>query len=288
MISKGSKAVNGILRATDKLRKTIGHKGDKLVKAKLKANYKTYQPPAFVLDKVESLVDLGIPVYKLGQGDKWVFYLHGGTYVDQPLRFHWMFVERLSEDGVMAILPIYNKAPTYTCDVVVPQVADVFVKLVERYGNDVTVIGDSAGGGLALAMTQLLQSQGNALPTRLVLFSPWLDINTNNPDIIDNMCRDVMLDIQALRTLGKQYLGNNETNCPLASPLFGGNVNCPIYIFVGSDEIMLADCVKYKRLYNSQGNITLREFPKMQHCFCLVPTKEADEVYYEVTGLIKG
>lgn len=288
MISKGGKAVNSILKATDKLRKAMSLGGDNLVKQKLRANGKKYSPPAFVEEQAELVTDMGLPLYLLGKGEQYVFYLHGGTYVDWPTLFHWKFVHRLSQDGVACLFVLYHKAPTYTCDTVVPEVADVLSKCISRYGNNITVIGDSAGGGLALATVQLLQNKGEALPQRLILFSPWLDVNMDNPDIQSNIDKDVMLNIDTLKTLGKEYLGNNDIRCPLACPLYGGAVQCPTHIFVGSDELMLADCAKYKRLNAQCESITVREFPSMQHCFCLMPIAEADEVYYEVLQLIKN
>ena len=97
---------------------------------------------------------------------------------------HWNFIGRLVDaTGVSVTAPIYPLAPEHKCEKLIPQMQELFGQLAEKYGAaNMTVMGDSAGGGLSLALAHALRDSGRPQPARLILLSPWLDVTATHPD----------------------------------------------------------------------------------------------------------
>src|SRR4051812_7463006 len=111
-------------------------------------------------------------------------YLHGGAYVSEIAAQHWALISKLADAGVRVEVPHYGLAPQHTHREAYPLVTAVYRQLLEHVdAGDVTLAGDSAGGGLALGVAQTLAQEGLPQPRQLVLLSPWLDLTISNPDI---------------------------------------------------------------------------------------------------------
>ena len=109
--------------------------------------------------------------------------LHGGGYVLKPSIFHWLDYAAMARDtGATVVVPIYPLAPQGTAATVVPQIADLISAQIDQHGaENVSVYGDSAGGGLALAAVQELVRRGDPVPSHMVLISPALDVTLSDP-----------------------------------------------------------------------------------------------------------
>ena len=107
-----------------------------------------------------------------------VLYLHGGAYIRPITSFHWRFLRSIVEQtGCTVTVPLYPLAPEANCVQTVEAVTDVYIRERARAGAEhVTVMGDSAGGGLALALCYALRQKAFRLPCSLVLICPWLDV----------------------------------------------------------------------------------------------------------------
>jgi triacylglycerol lipase len=211
-------------------------------------NIVTATPPALLNQalKVSQTVLNGIPSFVLApiaeSSGKYVVAVHGGAYVAEPTVAHWWsYAQMVQETGATVVVPIYPLAPEGTAATVVPSIAALISQQIERYGAaNVSLIGDSAGGGLALAAAQLLVSNGSTVPASIVLQSPWVDVSLTNPDIAT--VNDPVLDLAVTKANGVSWAGSLDLTNPLVSPLYGELSRLPpTYVYAGSDELLAPD-----------------------------------------------
>jgi triacylglycerol lipase len=189
----------------------------------------------------------GAPVYTIGSGNpsgKYVVALHGGAYVVQPTINHWLAYAAIARDtGASVVVPIYPLAttPAGRADTVIPAIADLIAAHIARHGAaNVSVYGDSAGGGMALAAVQLLVSRGAETPSHMVLISPWLDVTMSNPVIAS--IDDPVLNPVALKDAGSRWAGDLDPTHPLVSPLYGALEGLPpTAVYSGSLDVLCPD-----------------------------------------------
>ena len=205
-------------------------------------------------------------------------YLHGGAYISEIIGSHWRFISRLADAGCHVEVPIYGLAPKHTYREAFPAVTAVHQALLERLDPQaVSWAGDSAGGGLALAVAQTLPAAGLAVPARLILLSPWLDVTMSNPDIIAVAPRDPWLSAAGLIECGCAWAGGDDPRDPRLSPINGPLDGLPpLYLFTGTHEIFNPDI----RLLTQQAmragiTVTLTEADGAFHVYPLAPVPEA-------------
>ncbi|MDF2446552.1 MAG: h16 [Moraxellaceae bacterium] len=207
-----------------------------------------------------------------------ILFLHGGAYVNGMIRKYWRFLDRLvSELRCTVVVPEYPLAPEHHADDVSALVMTLYRELGASGGAaNLTVIGTSSGGGIALALAQQAQTHGIALPARLVLLSPWLDVSMSNPGIGSVDPLDPVLDAEGLRDAGRMYAGAHELTDPLVSPLYGPLKGLPpVSLFIGTHDVMLPDCRKFKAMAENAGvDIDYREYEGMVHEWALLPVPE--------------
>jgi len=156
-----------------------------------------------------------------------ILYFHGGAYTSSFEIVHWVYFAKLIEKTHCDIVaPDYPLAPDYTASEVFAIVLPLYEQLVARYGaSNIIIMGDSAGGGLGLALSQLLREKGLPQPAHTILLSPWLDVTLTNPEIAAIDPVDPVLNVAGLQEVGRAYAGNLGTHHYLASPLFGSLEN---------------------------------------------------------------
>ena len=82
-------------------------------------------------------------------------------------------------------------------------------------------MGDSAGGGLALALALIVKERGLKKPDNLVLYSPWLDVSMTNPEIPDYDSKDVILNLESMDEAADLYVSDLSKKDPRVSPIYG-------------------------------------------------------------------
>jgi len=173
---------------------------------------------------------------------KYVVAIHGGGYALGPAIMHWPVYAGIARNtAATVVVPLYPLVPEGTAGTAVPQCADLLTSLAEQHGaENISVIGDSAGGGLAFAAIQELICRGDATPGRMVLISPWLDVSMTNPDIAS--IDDPILSSAGLRAAGRLWAGGLDPTDPLASPLYGSLEGLPpTAVYTGSLDMLAAD-----------------------------------------------
>nr|WP_239588230.1 alpha/beta hydrolase [Gracilibacillus alcaliphilus] len=154
--------------------------------------------------------------------------------------------------------------------------------------ENIILKGDSAGGGFALALAQLLLEKELPQPRHIILLSPWLDITMENLDAYALEQKDPMLGIYGLIQTGAAYAGYTDPNNYLLIPINGEtNGLREITLFIGTHEAFLPDARKFRDRLTSQGvNMNYFEYPKMNHIFVLYPIPEAKKSTKEIVYII--
>lgn len=189
----------------------------------------------------------GFPVHTVaprGRPPEWsAVWLHGGAYIGAIAPQHWALVSRLADAGVRVEVPIYGLAPQHTYREAYPFVTAVYRDLLAEVDpSAVTLAGDSAGGGLALGLAQMLDEAGLPQPRRLVLLSPWLDLTISNPAVA--RVRDPWLSPAGLVEAGRAWAGGDDPTDPRLSPLNGRLTGlAPTHVYVGTREIVHPDAL---------------------------------------------
>lgn len=240
----------------------------------------------------------GMPVWSLAPkhaGDKVVVALHGGAYVGQVSVFHWwMYTDMARNTGATVVVPLYTLAPKGTAATEVPRTADFISTMIDDHGaGNVSVLGDSAGGGLALAAVQELVHRNATTPGRLVLLAPWLDVSMSDPR--SAQIDDPLLDIPNLTRAGQKWAaGPQDVANPLASPLFGSLDGLPpTYVYSSSRDLLTVDTLRLRDrvLAEDIPDVTFRLRNGLIHdyaTFLFLPDARAERtnIYGDLLGTV--
>lgn len=169
--------------------------------------------------------------------------LHGGGFVFELTETNRQMAEKLAARGFRVSVADYPLAPEHSADYISSWTLRLYDKLLADYPNDIFhFLGDSAGGGLALSVLQLLRDSGvTRRPMRNVLSSPMLDVGMTDPCLSTASEREVI----QLKYAGTLYAGNVDLTAPLASPLFGDMTDLGVLLITwDEDEVFANDCKK--------------------------------------------
>jgi acetyl esterase/lipase len=225
------------------------------------------------------------------KSDLIIFYFHGGAYMSSLIKEHWSLVKELiSKTGATFIVPDYPLIPDATCKETYDFIESLFTGLLTDYpAKRIVLMGDSAGGGLALGFTQQLRDENKEQPDQIIIFSPWLDVTMSNPTLERLDKEDNLLSIAGLKSAGKKYAGNLDLKDFRVSPIYGDLTGiCRISVFTGTRDILNADAQKLKHLMKDQ-NISFNyfEYPDMFHDWVIITSlKESRDVINKVIKLV--
>ncbi|WP_088006861.1 alpha/beta hydrolase [Indiicoccus explosivorum] len=297
--SAAAKLVKLVMRLTGvKMVLSDPAKFDEFIEVKKKEGEKPYSIPksAKIRHTVDRTEKEGMAVYRLSpegreSGGKRIFHLHGGGYILQPHKRHWQFLDRLAKrSGRDVIMPIYPKTPQHSYEEAFPKVLAVYKELLaETAPEDIVLLGESSGGGFALALAQLLKKEGLPQPGRLILISPWTDATMDNPAIADYEDRDPLLSRHGMKELGKLWAGSGDPGKPPVSPINGDLEGlAPVTLFAGTHDILFPDARKLKRKLEAHGaEVGYHEYPKMTHCFPLYPIPEGHRALGQIVSAMQ-
>jgi len=187
----------------------------------------------------------------------YVIAIHGGAFILPPTIFHWIDYSMMAyQTGATIEVPIYPLMQQGgTAGVVVPKMAGLISTEITAYGaSHVSVLGDSAGGTLALASVEYLVANNQAVPAAMVLLSPWLDVSDTNPNIA--YVHDPYLPPlgSGAQNIGKVWAGNLPENNYEVSPLYGSlNGLPPTHVYSGSLDEVSPDALVLQQEAVAQG-----------------------------------
>ncbi|MBN2652304.1 MAG: alpha/beta hydrolase fold domain-containing protein [Spirochaetales bacterium] len=175
-----------------------------------------------------------------------LIFLHGGAYVVDASPLHRDLIVNFVKKADLTVTFIdYPKAPENDWKMCHRIVFDAYQKLAADFTEDEFMLfGDSAGGGLALCLLQMIKKAGNlSRPSKSVLFSPWLDLSCQNPDVVHYLAKDPILELDTLIHAAKLFANGTDLMDSQISPLYGDLNNLgELLLFVGTCEICFPDC----------------------------------------------
>ncbi|HVK86523.1 MAG TPA: alpha/beta hydrolase [Kofleriaceae bacterium] len=222
-----------------------------------------------------------------------IVYLHGGCFVNELDVPHWDMVEALIDaTGATVVVPVYPLAPEHTASRTFAMLDALYAELSTRVGAEHVVLsGDSAGGNLALVATLRARANGQPLPARIILFSPWVDLTLSNPQVKRLQLDEPMLRWWDMVEQGRWWAGDTERRDPYLSPVFADLRGLPpVDIYQGTRDILWPDSrVLRDRIQSVGGRVTLYETDGGFHDFMAATvTPEAKAVYRQIRRDLGG
>jgi len=193
---------------------------------------------------------------KQAKDDQAILYLHGGAYVvgsaraDRHLAGQFAF-----RCEAAAFLPDYRLAPEHPFPAALEDAAAAYRGLESEGYKRIAIVGDSAGGGLALAILALMVAEGRS-PVGAATISPWTDLALEGESMVSRAEADPLLSRETLAGAVLQYLGGNDPKDARVSPLYGDQHGLPpVRLHVGEDEVLLDDSRRYAERIKAAGGI---------------------------------
>lgn len=206
-----------------------------------------------------------------------VLYLYGGGYVNEISTQHWLLIRRLADAGMRVEVPIYGLAPRFNHHDALPFLLSVYERWTTEHPHTPrALIGDSAGGGLALLLAQTVRDRGLPPMNRLILISPWLDLSLSNPDIAGLERHDPWLNRISLDMAARAWVPDRELTHPSVSPLYGelGGL-APTEVHIGTRDMLYPDALRFHERATAAGSVVeLNTCHAGLHIYPLTPTPE--------------
>lgn len=241
----------------------------------------------------------GVPAYRLdapgADTGRVLLYLHGGGYEFGSLRSHGELAARLGRAARMRVLfPEYRLAPEHPFPAAIDDVLSAWHWLrtdQNASANSTAVAGDSAGGGLSVALLVALRDAGEALPAAAALMSPTVDLTGSGASMSERVDQDSILTPALLRRLSSDYLAGADPTAPLASPLFASLSGLPpMLVQVGTAELLLSDAERLATAAAEAGvHVTLEIGDGLPHVFqSTLGTPEAAEATEQIGTFLRS
>ena len=235
---------------------------------------------------------------KMGNTGRVILQLHGGGYIGPMKNIYRTMAVRYSKilNGGDVLTIDYRVAPKHPYPAALEDAVAAYLWLIEEQEYDpkkVLIAGDSAGGGLALALMMYLRDNDYPLPLGAVLMSPWTDLTCNGSSYSTNFKNDPLFGNSTESMLyGSEYIGSADPRDPYISPLFGHFRKLPPLLFqVGDYEMLLSDSLDaHKKALADGCDSTLSVYEGMFHEFQmslnLIP--ESKRAWEEAAVFIRG
>jgi monoterpene epsilon-lactone hydrolase len=226
--------------------------------------------------------------------DKVIFYVHGGGFVSGSCNDHRAMVAKLVKgSGVSALLFDYRLAPEHPFPAALEDSLAAYRWLLAQgvAPDQIVIVGESAGGGLGLAMLLALRDQGTPPPAAAVVMSPMTDLKLTGES--HQTKAKVCLSPPGMSLVcSKYYAGENDPGLPWISPLYGDLHGLPpLLIYVGEYETLLDDSTRFAAKAEAAGvEVTLRVGEGMFHGYPLMAPlfPEATQALDEICMFIKA
>ena len=231
---------------------------------------------------------------KVQKSNKVILYFHGGSYVAEATTEHWNFIEKLVNDtGDTVILPDYPLTPKYSYKDVFEMMIPFYKEIIQKIDTEnLIVMGDSAGGGLALALEERLGEDNVSMPEKTILISPWLDVRLNNEKINEVQKYDTELNKETLKLAGIAYASDDGIDSYLVNPIDGDLSKLKnVTILTGTYDILNPDVHVIKERADKRNiKIDVREYEGAKHIW-LIENNSSEELiekgYKDLLDILK-
>lgn len=285
----------GLKELTDEMTQEKEEVYEKLI---LKNRQMVKHPFAAIFKNVEEYLYQGIQVFQWNdQGDEdqlVIFYLHGGGYIWQPNDYQFLSVDRIAQScNAKVIMPVYPKAPEYNYKDAFPVLLHLYQELLESHDSrSIHFIGDSAGGGLALALAYYIEGENLPQPADLILLSPWLDLTNSHPDIEKANELEAFFGLDGLNIAAQSWAGDAEDLEHIyTSPKYGDprKLTSAISIFTGTHETFYYDIRDFIEKLDDYDIPHFLEVGQGQlHVYPFFPTLEGKQARDKIAHIINS
>jgi acetyl esterase/lipase len=220
-----------------------------------------------------------------------VIHLHGGMFALGSINSYRAMISHLSKNLNLPVVYIeYSLAPEKPYPAAISEIVKVYNELLKKYpGYKFSVIGDSAGGALAIELVYKNIEAKVPVPNSLALISPWVDLKTQNQSYVTKQAVDPILSKKTLHDHAVLY---NPKNIKEADPSeLKFTTFPPILILVGSDEVLLDDSKNfYAYIKPIQKQAKLKEFEGQKHVWPVsdISSKASIEAMKDIREFIKS
>ncbi len=214
-----------------------------------------------------------------------VLYCHGGAYVAGNLRYTRILAAKLAlVCGAKVFSPAYRLAPRHPFPAAVRDTLAAYRHLIDQGHTRIVVAGESAGGGLTLALPQLIQEEGLPPPVGLVALSPWTDLSCSLPSHAENADVDPTIMTESLCLDAGHYAGQTSLEHPHISPLYADFTGYPPTLLqVGGLEVLLDDTREAERRLREAGvPVVCQIYEGLWHVFQILDLPESKAALAEV------
>ena len=199
-----------------------------------------------------------------------VLYLHGGAYLFCSPRTHRGITAFLARSVPARVLvPDYRLAPEHPFPAALEDALACYRWLLSREiaAREIVLAGDSAGGGLTLAVLLALKDGGEPLPAAAACLAPWTDLAATGDSVRSNSASDAWVYGEAVALGARLYLGSTPATHPLASPLYGELAGLPpLLIHVSASELLRDDGLRLAERARRAGvPVRLRMWSGLPH-----------------------
>jgi len=198
-----------------------------------------------------------------------MLFLHGGGYLACSPRTHRPFTASFALRGMKVFAPDYRLAPEHPFPAALDDAVAVYKALLDDgvEAEKLAVSGDSAGGGLSLALMLALKDAGLPLPASLELFSPWTDLALTGESLKTNLASEAVLHVETMPLAAAFYASGAERTNPLISPVYGDLSGLPpLFIAASATEVLLDDSRRLAARAEAAGvAVTLKIWDGMPH-----------------------
>lgn len=294
--SRGFKLVLKLARRKQFWDKT----GDDLLKAIARRRLLSYEPPhelkkVMIIEKkkIKDFIFYEVRPKNAPPSNKFIYYTHGGAYVHRITKYHWTFLGNLVKElNCVIIIPLYPLAPEHTYEDTIQFTMELYEQQIKRLSDvdEIILMGDSAGGGLALVLAQLIKETELRQPEKIIMISPWLDVSLTNPDIAQFEKDDLFLALTGLYEVGEMYSGDADVKDPLVSPIYGNLEGLgEMTLMMGTHDLLVADARKFVKMTKAKGiDVTYIEAPRMVHVYPIFNFPESKVAFKQVVEKIKS
>jgi monoterpene epsilon-lactone hydrolase len=201
-----------------------------------------------------------------------LFYLHGGAFLIGSPRLFRYAAREIARAGFDVFTPAYRLAPEHVFPAALDDVLRAYKTFVEARQGPFVIVGDSAGGGLAVSLMLRIRDEGLPPPVAAALSSPWVDLAATGASIRENEARDPWFTRKDILLGARAALGRQSARHPLASTVYADLSGLPpMLVHVGANEALRDDSTRLVSRARQAGvDVNLEMWPCVPHAWQLM------------------
>jgi len=254
---------------------------------------KKKQFKGFEVSKIK-IIDSEITQIKPKKNSKeLLLFVHGGAFISGPAQHHWDSIcEILKQTNYNGWMCNYPKAPENKISKISQNIDEIYENALKEYSaKQITLIGDSVGATLIIALIQRLEQKGKTTPKQLILVTPVMDASMSNTEIIKYDKLDPMLSKRGILSSKKMCAENNDLNDEKISPINGSFNGFPkTLLFTAEHDIMYPDQIlAIDKMKNSTLEFKVINGEGMPHIWPFLPVmKESRIALKQIIDFLKN